>query len=415
MAASDRAIVEEKIVNEEYKIWKKNSPFLYDLIVTHALEWPTLTVQWLPDIVRPEGKPYNIHKLLLGTHTADGETNYLQVAEVQLPNDQATMDVDGVEVGGFSNLNECKIRIVQKIVHEGEVNRARYMPQDPFIIATKTVTGDVLVFDRSKFPLVPPADSICAPTAKLTGHEKEGYGMSWNPLKKGHLISAADGICLWDLNKVPKAAKKGSELAPVRTYNDGHTALVEDLSWHGLHDSIFASVGDDRKLLIWDTRKQSVVHIVDAHNAEINAVAFNPCSEFVLVTGSTDKTAALWDIRNIKHRLHTLEGHQEELQQVSWSPHNETVLATSSADRRVHVWDLSKIGEEQAPEDAEDGPPELLFVHGGHTNRIPDVSWNLNEPWVLCSVAEDNVCQVWQMSSNIYAMEGRDVPIGELE
>jgi histone-binding protein RBBP4 len=40
---------EEKIINEEYKIWKKNCPFLYDLILTHALEWPTLTVQWMPD------------------------------------------------------------------------------------------------------------------------------------------------------------------------------------------------------------------------------------------------------------------------------------------------------------------------------------------------------------------------------
>ncbi len=26
---------------------------------------------------------------------------------------------------------------------------------------------------------------------------------------------------------------------------------------------------------------------------------------------------------------------------------------------------FSKIGEEQTPEDAEDGPPELLFIHGG--------------------------------------------------
>jgi histone-binding protein RBBP4 len=40
--------VEERLVNEEYKIWKKNTPFLYELVVTHALEWPSLTVQWLP-------------------------------------------------------------------------------------------------------------------------------------------------------------------------------------------------------------------------------------------------------------------------------------------------------------------------------------------------------------------------------
>ena len=39
---------EDQKINEEYKIWKKNTPFLYDTIMTHALEWPSLTCQWLP-------------------------------------------------------------------------------------------------------------------------------------------------------------------------------------------------------------------------------------------------------------------------------------------------------------------------------------------------------------------------------
>lgn len=55
---------------------------------------------------------------------------------------------------------------------------------------------------------------------------------------------------------------------------------------------------------------------------------------------------------------------------MQWSPHNETILASSGTDRRLHVWDLSKIGEEQTPEDAEDGPAELLFIHGGHTAKV---------------------------------------------
>lgn len=58
--------VEERVINEEYKIWKKNTPFLYDLVMTHALEWPSLTAQWLPDITRPEGKDHSIHRLILG-------------------------------------------------------------------------------------------------------------------------------------------------------------------------------------------------------------------------------------------------------------------------------------------------------------------------------------------------------------
>lgn len=42
--------IEEKTINEEYKIWKKNAPFLYNLVITHALEWPSLTTQWLPHV-----------------------------------------------------------------------------------------------------------------------------------------------------------------------------------------------------------------------------------------------------------------------------------------------------------------------------------------------------------------------------
>ena len=46
---SEDAIKQQQVINEEYKTWKKNAPLLYDFILTRALEWPTLTVQWLPD------------------------------------------------------------------------------------------------------------------------------------------------------------------------------------------------------------------------------------------------------------------------------------------------------------------------------------------------------------------------------
>lgn len=38
-----------KEIYTEYKTWKKNAPFLYDMMLSTALEWPTLTTQWLPD------------------------------------------------------------------------------------------------------------------------------------------------------------------------------------------------------------------------------------------------------------------------------------------------------------------------------------------------------------------------------
>lgn len=37
------------------------------------------------------------------------------------------------------------------------------MPQDPFVIATKTVSAEVYVFDYSKHPSKPSSDGVCNP------------------------------------------------------------------------------------------------------------------------------------------------------------------------------------------------------------------------------------------------------------
>ncbi|ORX89300.1 WD40 repeat-like protein [Basidiobolus meristosporus CBS 931.73] len=415
----DKPAIDESIINEEYKIWKKNSPFLYDLVVTHALEWPTLTCQWLPDVERPEGKEYSIHRVLLGTHTSDTEQNYLQIAQIQIPDDNVEIDTrkydnDKGEIGGYGG-NECRVSIVQKINHDGEVNRIRYMPQNPDVIATKTVAGPVYVFDRTKYPSQPAVDGVCNPEIKLQGHTQEGYGLSWSNNLAGHLLSASydSTVCYWDISAITRDQRT---MDPLRVFR-GHSSIVEDIAWHSQHDGTFASVGDDGRLLIWDIRSTSdkPAQDVKAHKAEVYSVAFNPASEFVLATGSGDKTVALWDMRNLKQHLHVCHSHQDEVLQVAWSPHHETILASTSGDRRVNIWDLSKIGDEQNTSDIEDGPPELLFVHGGHTSKISEISWNLNDPWTICSAAEDNILQVWQMASNIYSDEDAEIPVSELE
>ena len=104
-------------------------------------------------------KDYTKQRLVLGTHTSENEQNYLTLAEVQLPLADAELDARGYneesgEVGGFGGPHG-KVHIVQQINHDGEVNRARYMPQDPFVIATKTVSAEVYVFDYSKHPSKP--------------------------------------------------------------------------------------------------------------------------------------------------------------------------------------------------------------------------------------------------------------------
>jgi histone-binding protein RBBP4 len=78
------------------------------------------------------------------------------------------------EIGGHEAGTKAHIRIIQKINHNDEVNRARYMPQNPNLIATKTITGDVNVFDRTKHSSDPATDGVCRPDIVLKGQKKEG-------------------------------------------------------------------------------------------------------------------------------------------------------------------------------------------------------------------------------------------------
>src|SRR5437870_3685350 len=79
------------------------------------------------------------------------------------------------------------------------------------------------------------------------------------------------------------------------------------------------------------------------------------------------------------------------------------IFASSSNDSRIFIWDCSLVN---SPIDQTDldtsGPPELLFVHGGHTERVEDFSWHPTRDWVVASVGAENVVQVWEMNAGIH-------------
>ena len=321
-------VLEERLIDAEYKIWKKNTPFLYDFVLTHALEWPSLTCQFLPT-VRKVGDTAEELSLLLGTHTT-GEQNYLMMASCIIPTPEdvvqsnasgsangttataAQYDEEKNEMGGFGrNPNSLvgKIEVKMKVKHEGEVNRARHMPQNHFIVATRGPNPELYVWDMSKHPSKPTDSAPFAPQGVCVGHSQEGYGLCWSPHQEGYLLSGSDdkNLCLWNVETVigkgVASNQPGTQIPAMTTFR-GHTDVVEDVDWHRKDPNMVGSVSDDATIRLWDVRKSSTeaqVQIVsDAHDDDINCIAFNPVKEFLLATGSADKTVAIWDMRNLK-------------------------------------------------------------------------------------------------------------------
>jgi histone-binding protein RBBP4 len=373
---------EDQTTNDKYRAWKKNSPYLYDLLLSQCLEWPSLAIDWLNS--KAVFSDYSLQSLVIATHASGSNKNALSLLSIKLPLEDELLKKSSID----SILSyEPKIKTSLVMNHDGEVNTLRVMPQKDNIIASKGTTGLVYLYDTDKFK----ENKDQVPDI-LPGHQKEGLSIAWSTLKEGLLASGSDDhlVCVWDTS---------TGRTPIILNH--HTSLVQDISWSEFYYNTLASVGDDRKIILWDMRQQSPSYVIDAHIHEINSIDFNKHDEYLLATGSSDKTIGVWDIRNMSKKLICLDYHQDSVTKVSWAPFSMSMIASIGNDRKVVLWDLGKTESEYSDET----PPEMLFVHSGHTARVTDVVWNPNDHFLMGSVAEDNMLQIWQMSHTLFSSD----------
>lgn len=387
---------DDAAIEEEYRVWAKNAPFLYDVAFSTGLEWPSLTVEWLPGSTVAEEKGWERHQAVVGTHTSDGSTNQLMLMTVDMPG--AATEIDTRE-----DFGKDTSEVVLALDHPGgEVNKARHMPQRPTWIATKCADSTVLIYDLEKAA----EEDDGGPVMTCEGHDDEGFGLGWDPRRAGRLLSGSnDGsICAWDLVS-PNASEK-----PIVKIHKAHGgSAVGDVSFCPRNDGSFASVGDDHCLRLWDLRAstEKCTASVVAHDDDGTCVAYPDFRDdesgylgFLLATGSADSTVKLWDTRNLSKPIHVTAESRGEIITIQWAPFAETVLAASGWDRKVRVYDYSQVGK-QKEEDPEK-PPELIVEHSGHRAKINDFSWNPNEEFLAASVSADNSLQFWWVSSDVY-------------
>ncbi|OMO70796.1 hypothetical protein CCACVL1_18656 [Corchorus capsularis] len=383
-------------VDDRYTQWKSLIPVLYDWLANHNL-----------------------------TDSSVPNTLVIANCEIVKPRIAAAEHI--------SEFNEvARSPFVKKhktIIHPGEVNRIRELPQNSKIVATHTDSPDVLIWDVEAQPNRQPVlgAAFSRPDLILRGHQENAeFALAMCPKEPFVLSGGKDkSVVLWSIHDhiSTLALEPGATMSPgssltstkskggrnnekpidgpvigPRGIYKGHDDTVEDVQFCPSSSQEFCSVGDDSCLILWDARAGSspAVKVEKAHNADIHCLDWNPHDANFILTGSADNTVHMFDRRNLTSGgvgspVHKFEGHSAAVLCVQWSPDKSSVFGSSAEDGFLNIWDYEKIGKKQdtVGYKAANAPPGLFFRHAGHRDKVVDFHWNTSDPWTIASVSDD--------------------------
>lgn len=379
----------EKVINEEFKIWKKTVPLLYNSIHTHALKWPLLTVDFSPKYTISDDKNSIYALFVTGTNTSLRAPDSVSISSIKLPSTFAP-DFTAFAVGDsipipLKNSEANDVSVTRLWEHAGEVNRAKFGPDGEKFL-TFDNTGGVHLYNINEDT---PVD--------YKFHTTEGYCLEW--VSDAQFLSGANDsqIALWDVS---------SPAAPIRQYNT-HTAVINDISYSKPTGVLFGSVADDYSTQIHDLRTsedQPAIEIVERQLQ--NAIQLHPDISYLFATGGKDNVVNVYDARAPKSPIRQLFGHNDLVFGLRWDNTDPLLLYSWGLDRRVISWDLTFMPEEYTPPVAEPGEtrrrlkhtedPCLQFIHAGHTNRVNDLAVHPSIPKLFATVGDDTLLEIYQ-------------------
>lgn len=383
---------------EEYKLWRKNCTYMYSYVSETALMWPSLSVDFVKSNTyenkSKDDKFGVVRNLMLTTFTSGEDEEYVKIASLKLPRllteskDMSKEELQTVD---------SRLKISKKFKTDAEINKVRVCPLDNHLFAMIDGNGKVYVYKLdSKMQI--------EYTKELVHHKENGFGLCWNPINSNQLATCSeDGdAVIWDLE----------QQKPTNVFKDHNGAFVNDVRFSSDGKKL-VTVGEDKRIVIRDLVEGKIINTAEA-SCTLNTATFPPFENNLLAVGGETGNVFIYNTENLK-LLHTLMGHTKSVTNVEWDPFHHNIIGSCSVDRRVILWDLEKIGEEQTAEEAEDGVPELLMMHGGHTSGVNDFSFSKEIPWCVVSCSDDNVVHVWGVHPHIVKEPIITVPDSVLE
>jgi WD40 repeat protein len=119
------------------------------------------------------------------------------------------------------------------------------------------------------------------------------------------------------------------------------------------------------------------------HTSDVWGVDFSPDGKY-LATGSSDKTARLWDVAT-GETLRTFSGHTGEIDGVEFSPDGKYLLTGGGADHTARLWDVAS--------------GETVQIFSGHTGSVDDGAFSPDGKLIVTAGGEDLTARIWDVAT----------------
>lgn len=172
---------------------------------------------------------------------------------------------------------------------------------------------------------------------------------------------------------------------PTKSRSGAERSIVEVQGWVGgvaldEKSKRIATAQSDGVAAVYEIGQSKPIAVLKGHRDIVSSVAFGTGN--TLVTGSYDKTAAVWNLEDLSKPQSILRGHQGAVLSVAMSPEWEGI-ATGSIDGTIRIWN------------AKTGEPEGVLR--GHKSWVNSVKFAQDQ--FLVSGSSDGTVKVWSIAT----------------
>ncbi len=160
----------------------------------------------------------------------------------------------------------------------------------------------------------------------------------------------------------------------------GHTRRLWGVAFSPDGKSL-ATGSSDKTARLWDLATGETIRIFSGHTGELGEVVFSPDGKYLL-TGNADKTARLWDVAS-GETVQIFSGHTGSVDSVAFSPDGKYIV-TAGSDATARIWDVAS--------------GRTLHVLTGHSEYVTRVAFSPDGKYVLTG-SVDRTARLWDAAT----------------